>query len=1029
MGSRDGSTIDTTHYRAVFGVLMLLRRLALLFAPLFLMVLSAGMAQLASAEGEAMHLHLLGAGPRHTAVVVTIAVDGDDLRAAAVSEPYRPGYRRGSVAGNIQVDAVAIDELSWDGSRLQGRIAHGEAFSLKLDVQHDQHSLRGSYEWQDQRGDEPHQASGEVRGMLVPLPRWDSADRLTLYLHNPVPGSPDGGRRDRDMRAIASISLVDGQPQQAVLVDSIVHGASRHSRQSIPVAMAGGWVGWQAVADESSLAARSVTGQLEQGEGSLRLEASHNGEDFAYDITLKRVGDVLYGHYAFDGVDGHEQQFVAGYWGSSDHLHYPIKTSDDAPRGHKEVQTHLRWLGTVNAYGGGLFGNDFGLSRVRNTGSKDYNDTPFVGGFGGVAARAIIATADDPLLRAHAQMMAQRAGQYILTHRVGPYYLMPTYKTMFRPQYWMGRGLIDLAVISESEFWKARAAEVGYALQQTQDEHGSWSYVDAGSGETGTTLSRSDRSWDHVPRANGMWLELLARLRQELGIHDYQEVENKAAAWQRQALMEDITHKGRTYLLEGRSHRSRPDDDGPTFYALYQLRHADDWDDDLFAKTMEWAEMLLYEGDDRLLRAQYHQTRRGPPGDQTIGTARMALIYAVAAEKTGKADYLQRAGILLHTLLSTYRPQSGLLWDHSVWDDPRVENWSGHAYAVLTAEVASNMIDLMAVAQRLEAAGTPIPLPQSITFPEIENQPAEAQRLNPGAKSDSGLTVRYEVDSGPATVDGQYLVLSGETGIVWVTAYQDGSEGFIPALSVERTFAVGDAAPPAPTGIQTWPVNNRAVRVLWEASAGENIIAYSVEHSRDNGETWESSPRLDEDARYHEVHGMSNGEERLFRVIAHNPSFASQPSEAVAGTAHHQDFRQDIDFHQIEHGEHWDFRTDQEEAPDGTMFVALDNKMRGDPEPAYSFWFTVEIDEPGRYDVHYFCWGNAGNNDSAWIRTDAQDQWTWIPIGNQHWTWQQRGVVLDRPGTHTIYFGARQAGNDGPRIGRIVVTNTPDRDD
>ncbi len=995
-----------------------------LLAVIICTVLLSDAVSAAATERQVIHLNLSGATDRHAPVLIVLEVEGDRLHAAAVSEPYRGAYRRGRLAGNLQVDAVAVDDLSWDGSRLAGSLKHGDGFHVVLDAERDRHTLRGSYEWTDSRDDEAHTATGEVHGMLVPLPQWSEADHLTLYLRNPLPGHADGGRWNRHARAIASISLDRGQPESITLVDSIVHAASRHSRQSMKTTMAGGWVGRQAIDDESRLQNPSVSGDV--GRGELTINAVYDGKSVAYHIELERVGDMVFGSYRVTGQEEHSDQ-VAGNWGKQGHLDYPVELRDDAPRGHNEVQTHMRWLMRTNPYGGGLFGNDMGLSIVRNTGSKDYCDPPMVGGFGPMAMRAVLQTTDDPLLEAQALMTAQRAGHYILAHRVGPYNLLPTYKTMFRPQYWMGRALVDLAVMTESDFWKARALEVADALRRTQDQHGSWSYVSAGSGEVGTTLSRSDRSWDNVPRANGMWLELLGRIRDELGVEDYRDVEDRAAAWMREALLDGATHQGRRYLIEGRSDGSRPDDDGPTFYALYQLRYAEDWDEELFEATIEWAELLWHEGADRMPRISYYQSR-GPSGMETVGTMRMALIYLLAAERTGDPDYLRKAGQLFHTVHSMYRPRTGVIWDSPVWDHDDVRRWSGHAYAVLPAEVALNMIEFLEVAERMADAGTPVPQPQQIEFPDIEDQPGAAARIDPGAKASSGLEVRYEVDSGPATVDGHDLLLSGEAGIVWVTAYQDGDDAYIPALSKQRNFAVGDAAPPAPTGVDTWTVNNRAVRVSWERSFGESVTAYTVEQSRDEGDSWGQVARVGADTLEYEVSGLSRGEQRLFRVRAHNPSFASESSQEVAGVSHDTDFYQEIDFDQMTHGRHWQLRKDQEDVPGGTMFVPTNSSRNPEPDPDYSFSFTIEIEEPGRYDVHYYCWGNAGNNDSAWLRSAEEDRWNWIPIDNQGWVWQQRGLELNRPGKHTIYFGARQHGNDGPRIARVIVTNTASRE-
>lgn len=1000
--------------------LMYLSELDILMKKFFLFMFLGFSGFAPTHAADVVHLHLLGATDNHSPVLVVLEMDGHEIHAAAVAEPYQAGHHAGRVSlrGNLQVDAVSPDTLSRDGTRLHGTLQQKDAFSIELNLQQDGHTLKGAYAWRDSRGERVRETSGEAVGMLLPLPDPREADLLTLYFHNPLPGRAEGGRHGSAERAIASIRIREGRPASITLVDSLVHAASRNNRQSIPVAMAGGWTGWQAVDDETRFQSVSVSGA--PFDESMVISATVGDTPLAYHLKLQRVGDLVFGTYRLEGGgDGHENE-VSGYLGKQDHLPYPVTDEADP------LQTHLRWLTRTNAYGGGLYGNDMGLSTVRNTGSKDYNDPPIVGAFGPFAARAVLQTHDDPILRAQTLMMAQRSGHYILSHRTGPLNLLPTYKTMFRPQYWMGRALVDLAVITESDFWKARALEVADALRRTQGPEGSWSYVDAGSGETGTTLSRHDRTWDHVPRANGMWLDLLGRIRTELNVEDYRDVEDRAAAWMRTALLEGATHQGRRYLIEGRNHNSRPDDDGPTFYALYQLKYADAWDDALFKATLEWAELLWHDGDDRLPRIGYEQ-QRGPPGLTTVGTMRMALIYLLAAEKTGDTAHLQKAGQLYNSVMQMYRPGPGIFWDSPVWDRPQVQSWSYHAYAVLPAEVALNLIEFREAADRLAQQGIAVPQPQTITFPDMADLPGRPAQISLPATADSGLPVRYEVDNGPATVADDLLTLSGETGIVWITAYQDGSDAYIPALSVQRNFAVGRAAPPPPGDVETWSVNNRSVRVSWSPSAGENVIHYTVEHSRDQGETWQQAAQVDAETLAHEVSGLERGETRLFRVLAHNPSFASDPSKAVAGTAHAEDFHREIDLRFVQRGQHWD-RRPYDNDPEKIMLVPTQSSRSSDPNDDISFWFTIDIGEQtGRYEVHYYCWGNAGSNDSAWLRSHTDESFNWISIGNQEWTWRRRGLDLNEPGQHTIYFGARQHGNDGPRIQRVIITNTANR--
>jgi hypothetical protein len=80
--------------------------------------------------------------------------------------------------------------------------------------------------------------------------------------------------------------------------------------------------------------------------------------------------------------------------------------------------------------------------------------------------------------------------------------------------------------------------------------------------------------------------------------------------------------------------------------------------------------------------------------------------------------------------------------------------------------------------------------PQTIAFQSL---PAVSLSLHPQitltSQSTSGLTVTYSVTSGPATVHGSTLTLTG-TGIVKVTASQSGNTTFAPAVSVAQSFTV-----------------------------------------------------------------------------------------------------------------------------------------------------------------------------------------------------------------------------------------------
>ena len=82
---------------------------------------------------------------------------------------------------------------------------------------------------------------------------------------------------------------------------------------------------------------------------------------------------------------------------------------------------------------------------------------------------------------------------------------------------------------------------------------------------------------------------------------------------------------------------------------------------------------------------------------------------------------------------------------------------------------------------------------QFIDFTEIPDQLTYNEPITLQATSTSGLPVTFEVVSGPATIDGNVLTLTGEDGQVKVRAIQEGDgTNWQPAPAVNRTFYVVD---------------------------------------------------------------------------------------------------------------------------------------------------------------------------------------------------------------------------------------------
>ena len=78
--------------------------------------------------------------------------------------------------------------------------------------------------------------------------------------------------------------------------------------------------------------------------------------------------------------------------------------------------------------------------------------------------------------------------------------------------------------------------------------------------------------------------------------------------------------------------------------------------------------------------------------------------------------------------------------------------------------------------------------PQTITFGTLPDIIASSDPFMLEATASSGLAIVYAVDSGPATVNGNMLSLTGEVGKVVVRASQPGSEAFLAAEDVVVSF-------------------------------------------------------------------------------------------------------------------------------------------------------------------------------------------------------------------------------------------------
>lgn len=84
------------------------------------------------------------------------------------------------------------------------------------------------------------------------------------------------------------------------------------------------------------------------------------------------------------------------------------------------------------------------------------------------------------------------------------------------------------------------------------------------------------------------------------------------------------------------------------------------------------------------------------------------------------------------------------------------------------------------------------PQDQTITFPIIPSKESDEPAFSISASATSGLPVSFQIVSGPATISGNTITLTGNTGLVTVRASQAGNSQWNPAPDVERIFNVTD---------------------------------------------------------------------------------------------------------------------------------------------------------------------------------------------------------------------------------------------
>jgi hypothetical protein len=85
---------------------------------------------------------------------------------------------------------------------------------------------------------------------------------------------------------------------------------------------------------------------------------------------------------------------------------------------------------------------------------------------------------------------------------------------------------------------------------------------------------------------------------------------------------------------------------------------------------------------------------------------------------------------------------------------------------------------------------------QTIDFPPLPNLTPDSGPIELEGDSESGLPVSFAVLSGPASIDGNTLLLDGEAGTVVIEASQPGDNNWLPAEPVVQSFEVIETADP-----------------------------------------------------------------------------------------------------------------------------------------------------------------------------------------------------------------------------------------
>ena len=138
-----------------------------------------------------------------------------------------------------------------------------------------------------------------------------------------------------------------------------------------------------------------------------------------------------------------------------------------------------------------------------------------------------------------------------------------------------------------------------------------------------------------------------------------------------------------------------------------------------------------------------------------------------------EGEWIQMAGCT--NVCMNLTPGSGDAKDYQVWDGLFFHSQGG-----------TGGFDNLLVRQQPDGNA------QLIEMADIPNQLIFNDPITLVATASSGLPVSFEMMDGPATIEGNVLTLTGETGIVKLKATQAGDANWLPAPDVVKSFEVVD---------------------------------------------------------------------------------------------------------------------------------------------------------------------------------------------------------------------------------------------